>query len=209
MENLKFDEKGLIPAIIQDYKTGEVLMLAYMNRESFKKTIETNRTWFYSRSRQQLWCKGETSGNIQIVKEIKYDCDADALLVLVEQVGPACHTGNRSCFFRNAKENPEGSSTHWLFKLEEVIKQRKIDRPKDSYTAKLFERGIEHILKKVMEEAEEMVDAAKNESQQRLIEETADLLFHLLVLLQEKEIDFYEVENELMKRHRNKTLKED
>lgn len=209
MSDLKFDEKGLIPAIVQDFKTGEVLMLAYMNQESFQKTMETNRTWFYSRSRQQLWCKGETSGNIQIVKEIKYDCDADALLVLVEQVGPACHTGNRSCFFRNAKENIEGSSTHWLFKLEEVIKQRKIDQPESSYTAELFKRGLIYISEKVTEEAKEVVEAAKNESRQRIIEETADLLFHLLVLLRKKEIDFFEVENELMKRHRNKTLKED
>lgn len=209
MEELKFDEKGLIPAIIQDYKTGQVLMLAYMNQESFQKTLETNRTWFYSRSRQQLWCKGETSGHIQVVKEIKYDCDADALLVLVDQTGPACHTGNRSCFFRNVKESSEILPTHWLYRLEEIIKQRKRDKPEGSYTTKLFEKGQDYIASKVAEEAEEVIKAAKNESRQRVIEEAADLIFHLLVLLQEKEVDFFEVEQELSKRHRNKILKED
>ncbi len=209
MEELKFDEKGLIPAIIQDYKTGEVLMLAYMNRESYQKTMETNRTWFFSRSRQQLWCKGETSGNIQIVKEIKYDCDADALLVLVEQIGPACHTGNRSCFYRNAKEDPEGLPTHWLFKLEKIVEQRKHELPEGSYTAKLFERGQKYISEKVREETAELIEAAKNETRQRVVEEAADLIFHLLVLLREREIDFFEIEKELMTRHQKKVIKEE
>ncbi len=202
MDEFKFDEKGLIPAIIQDYKTGEVLMLAYMNRESLDKTLETKRTWFFSRSRQKLWCKGETSGNIQIVKEIKYDCDSDTLLVLVDQVGPACHTGNRSCFYRTVFTDPEGVPTNWLSELERLVKKRKEEKPEGSYTAKLFQKGLNYIAEKVQEEAGEVIKAAKNESRERLIEESADLLFHLLVLLREKEVDFFEVEKELYKRHK-------
>lgn len=207
MEEFKFDDKGLIPAIVQDYKTGEVLMLAYMNRQSLEKTLETNRTWFYSRSRQELWCKGETSGNIQIVKEVRYDCDADALLVFVEQSGPACHTGNRSCFYRQLTTYPKGLQTHWLFELDRLVEKRKREKPEKSYTSELFGKGLDFIGKKVSEEADEVVKAAKCESRERLIEEVADLLFHLIVLLREKEVEFFEVEKELYRRHKNKSKK--
>jgi len=224
IEKFKFDEKGLIPAIVQDYRTSEVLMLAYMNKESIEKTLETGRTWFWSRSRQQYWCKGETSGNVQYVKEIKYDCDADTLLVLVEQVGVACHTGARSCFYRtleglkSAEEVKKLPTTACpplaglptiLQELYEVIAQRKKDTclpsgtvPEGSYTAKLFKEGQDKILAKIEEESAEVIDAAKNKDNSEVVWETADLLYHLLVLLVDKNISLEEVAGELEKRRK-------
>jgi len=204
----------LIPAIIQDHKTGEVLMLAYMNDESLRLTKESGFTWFWSRSRQKLWNKGETSGNKQVVKEIRYDCDNDTYLVLVEQIGgAACHTGNRSCFYRQmvpeeidvAAVAPEFSSTTYgqtLDELQSVIEQRRGDKPDGSYTAELFHRGREHIAAKVLEESEEVVQAARLEEGTRLVEESADLVYHLMVLLADRKLNFNLVEEELRKRQR-------
>lgn len=214
MEDLKFDSNGLIPAIIQDYKTGQVLMMAYMNEEALKKTVETKKTWFYSRSRQKLWMKGEESGHVQEVKEIRYDCDADALLIKVEQTGVACHTGHYSCFYRDIEgreveekvlneENiyalgKEGPSI--LLELYEVIKNRKQEMPEGSYTAYLFSKGIDKILKKVGEETAEVIIAAKNPDKGETIYEIADLFYHLLVLMVEKGVELSEVFGELRKR---------
>ncbi len=205
IEKFKFDEKGLIPAIVQDYRTSEVLMLAYMNKESIEKTLETGRTWFWSRSRQQYWCKGETSGNVQYVKEIKYDCDADTLLVLVEQVGVACHTGARSCFYRSivgSRESGVGSLPAVFNELYRVILDRKKNMPEGSYTAKLFKEGQDKILAKIEEESAEVIDAAKNKDNSEVVWETADLLYHLLVLLVDKGISLEEIAGELEKRRK-------
>jgi phosphoribosyl-ATP pyrophosphohydrolase/phosphoribosyl-AMP cyclohydrolase len=213
MKELKFDDGGLIPAIIQDAKSGRVLMMAYMNQEALDKTVATGRTWFYSRSRQSLWMKGETSGNTQTVQEIRYDCDQDTLLVLVEQTGGACHTGHYSCFYRNLdgqEQEPalfdadqvykgrEGPAI--LLELMEVISQRQKERPEGSYTTYLFEKGIDKILKKVGEESAEVIIAAKNPDKSELIYESSDLIYHLLVLLVEKGIDVTEIFTELRSR---------
>lgn len=200
----------LIPAIIQDHKTGEVLMLAYMNDESLKKTIETGTTWFWSRSRQKYWNKGESSGNTQIVKELLYDCDEDTYLVLVEQIGGvACHTGNRSCFYRSMYEaddhtkepfsprNDDGSIFSSLF---EVIEDRKKEMPDDSYTASLLKKGVDKICDKIEEESAEVVEAAKIKAGDEVVWEASDLIYHLFILLAAKELTLNDVEKELLKR---------
>lgn len=153
-ENLKFDSSGLIPAVVQDALTKEVLTLAYMNKESLQKSLETNETWFYSRSRQELWHKGETSGNTQVIQSIAYDCDQDSLVVLVKPNGPACHTGTTSCFTEVLYEASQSVSNdkediQFLYQLEELIAQRERERPEGSYTTYLFEKGIDKILKKL------------------------------------------------------------
>ncbi len=214
IENLKFNEQGLIPAIIQDIKTKDVLMMAYMNKESLKKTLKTGNTWFYSRSRQKLWQKGETSGNIQLVKDIKYDCDNDSLLVSVEPKGPACHTGEKTCFHRELEkgvgkveeiEEVESAVEGPIIQqLVEVIKERKKKMPEGSYTTKLFKEGMSKIVAKVSEECTEVIEAAMSQGEKEIVWETADLLYHLLVMLAKKDIDFIEVEEELKKR-RSKT----
>ncbi|MED0701059.1 bifunctional phosphoribosyl-AMP cyclohydrolase/phosphoribosyl-ATP diphosphatase HisIE [Aeribacillus composti] len=198
---LKFDENGLIPAVVQDAVSKEVLTVAYMNEESLKKTLETKETWFYSRSRQKLWHKGETSGNTQTVQEIRYDCDKDALVVLVIPNGPACHTGQYSCFSKESGGQVDGSRFDIINKLEAVIAEREAERPEDSYTTYLFEKGLDKILKKVGEEASEVIIAAKNRSHDELKWEAADLLFHLLVLLREQKLPFDEVLKVLKERH--------
>ena len=200
---VKFNSEGLIPAVVQDAKTKEVLTLAYMNEESLGKTIETGETWFYSRSRQELWHKGETSGNTQSVQSIKYDCDKDALLVLVEPKGPACHTGTASCFTGVLKEAEEKQTNrYFLHELEGIIAQRETDRPEGSYTTYLFEKGVDKILKKVGEEAAEVIIAAKNRDHEELKWESADLLFHLLVLLKEQKLPLDTVLDALEERHK-------
>jgi phosphoribosyl-ATP pyrophosphohydrolase/phosphoribosyl-AMP cyclohydrolase len=199
-EHLKFDEKGLIPAVVQDVRTKDVLMVAYMNKEALQKTVKTNETWFYSRSRQKLWHKGEISGNIQKVKEIKYDCDGDTLLVLVEQKGVACHTGKYSCFFNDILKGDSMPGFGIINKLRSVIKDRKEKRPEGSYTAYLFDEGLDKILKKVGEEASEVIIASKNEDRNQLIYEIADLLYHMLVLMEQKEIKTEEILEELQRR---------
>ncbi len=208
--DLKFDKEGLLPAIIQDLTTGEVLMLAYMNEEAFNKTIETGRTWFWSRSRQELWCKGEKSGNKQFVKEIRYDCDNDALLVLVEQIGVACHTGNRTCFYRaigpklkkKFYSTIEIGKTTLLEELYQVILSRKMKKPEGSYTASLFKEGTSKILDKVSEEAQEVISATKANDKGKIISEISDLFYHLLVLLVQCNITLEDIETELAKRKR-------
>ncbi|MCM3585137.1 bifunctional phosphoribosyl-AMP cyclohydrolase/phosphoribosyl-ATP diphosphatase HisIE [Mesobacillus maritimus] len=211
IENLKFDEKGLITAVVQDALTREVLTVAYMNQESLEKSLETRETWFYSRSRQELWHKGETSGNTQRIVEIKYDCDGDALVVLVEPAGPACHTGSVSCFSESlltgeasVDEAADLSDYRILKALEQVIADRERERPEGAYTTYLFEKGVDKILKKVGEEASEVIIAAKNRDQEELKWESADLLYHLLVLLREQELPFKEVLGVLDKRHMEK-----
>jgi len=198
-KTIKFDEHGLAPAIVQDAHTREVLMLAYMNEESLARTLETGQTWFWSRSRNELWHKGATSGNTQDVVALTTDCDDDTIVVLVEPAGPACHTGARSCFDLQVAEQHPGGLLHELY---DVIKSRKEERPEGSYTAYLFEKGLDKILKKFGEEAAETIIAAKNEDQQQLVAETADLLYHLLVLLVARDVNLDHVRDELGQRRK-------
>ncbi len=198
---VKFDREGLIPAIIQEASSGKVLMLGYMNEESLKKTVETGTTWFWSRERQKLWNKGETSGNIQKVKEIKLDCDGDALLVLVEQTGVACHTGNLSCFFQNFYTK-ESAETFNLETLYDIILSRKLNPVDGSYTCKLFKEGVERILKKVGEESVEVILAGIKGDRDEVIYEVSDLFYHTLVLLASLDISLQEIYSELNRRHK-------
>lgn len=202
MEDLKrFFVKGeLIPAIVQDYKTKEVLMLAYMNEESLAKTLETGYTWFYSRSRKELWNKGATSGHTQRVVRLDYDCDEDTLLVYVEQTGAACHTGNRSCFYRTLVENEEVPEANPLVSLEQVIADRKANPEEGSYTCYLFEKGLDKVLKKVGEESAETIIAAKNGDKTELNGEVNDLIYHLMVMMNICELPLDDVLAELEKR---------
>ncbi|HEY8458944.1 MAG TPA: bifunctional phosphoribosyl-AMP cyclohydrolase/phosphoribosyl-ATP diphosphatase HisIE [Blastocatellia bacterium] len=238
IQNLKFDDQGLITAVVQDDESDEVLMVAHMNAESLAKTLQTGETWFWSRSRQELWHKGATSGATQRVVDLRLDCDGDALLVRVNPNGPSCHTGERSCFFRGAREveaaksedpakNKEksgpvlkrparmesqvslvnvaamdlGIQLQDLFKL---IQERKDQRPEGSYTSYLFNSGIDKILKKVGEESAETIIAAKNagdgESRKQLSSEISDLLYHLLVLMVERDVSLYDISAELSAR---------
>ncbi len=200
LEEVEFDKSGLVPAILQDINTGQVLMLAYMNRESINKTAETGKATFYSRSRQELWLKGETSGNYQEVKEISLDCDGDTILVKVEPSGPACHTGNQSCFYREFYREANVSGWEIIYKLEEIIKSRKINLPENSYTTSLFKAGNKRIGQKVGEEAVETVIAALADPE-RLAEETADLIYHLIVLLVDSGLSMKEIQKELIARY--------
>ncbi len=215
IKNIKFDEKGLVPAIIQQAETGTVLMLAYMNKESLTKTVETGVTWFYSRSRHSLWQKGETSGHVQKVQDIYYDCDADTLLIEVEQTGAACHEGTLSCFSRKLGETEiEGelvadtskiygqSLSGVLHELYHIINDRKLNPKEGSYTTYLFEKGQDKILKKVGEEAAETIIASKNNDKNELISEMSDLWYHCLVLLANHEVTPSELMAELQKRRK-------
>ncbi|MBM4760819.1 bifunctional phosphoribosyl-AMP cyclohydrolase/phosphoribosyl-ATP diphosphatase HisIE [Bacillus sp. B15-48] len=209
IDELKFDDKGLITTVVQDAQTLEVLTVAYMNRESLEKSLETKETWFYSRSRQELWHKGETSGNTQKIVNIKYDCDADALVVLVEPAGPACHTGTVSCFTESLLGEDTGEKASYgdvkiLLELEKIIADREVERPEGAYTTYLFEKGVDKILKKVGEEASEVIIAAKNRDQEELKWEAADLLYHLLVLLREQNLPLKDVLGVLKQRHEEK-----
>ncbi|WP_108671592.1 bifunctional phosphoribosyl-AMP cyclohydrolase/phosphoribosyl-ATP diphosphatase HisIE [Peribacillus acanthi] len=202
IEGIKFDEKGLIPAIVQDATTKEVLTLAYMNEESLRKSIETGETWFYSRSRQELWHKGETSGNIQQIVSMELDCDKDAIVVGVIPKGPACHNGTVSCFNETIVNHvSEQVDVTFLNRLEWLISEREKERPEGSYTTYLFEKGVDKILKKVGEEAAEVIIAAKNRDKEELKWETADLLYHVIVLLREQGLPLQEVIEVLKKRH--------
>lgn len=211
IDKIRFDEKGLVPAIVQDSETGAVLMLAYMNRESLTKTIETGATWFYSRSRQELWNKGATSGHLQQVREMFYDCDGDTLLIKVDQTGAACHEGTFSCFSRRFGESEQTmtdrpkTTDRVLSGLYGVIEDRR-RRPKEgSYTNQLFDKGQDKILKKVGEEASETIIASKNSSQGEVIYEMADLWYHCLVLLAWHGIDIEDLLQELDQRRSGKT----
>lgn len=206
LDSLKWNEQGLIPAIVQDAVSKEVLTLAYMNRESLERSLETRETWFWSRSRGELWHKGETSGHTQQIREIRYDCDADALLVLVEPKGPACHTGRYTCFHERldeAQEVPEAKHDRYaiLNTLESVIASREAERPEGAYTTYLFDKGVDKILKKVGEEAGEVIIAAKNRDHDELSWEASDLIFHLLVLLREQKLSIDQVLAVLEERH--------
>ena len=200
IEKLKFDEKGLIPAIVVDAKTRQVLTLAYMNEESLRISMEKGLTCFYSRSRQQLWLKGETSGNYQHIVSITADCDKDALVVSVEKDGPACHTGAESCFFEPVWESDEihEFSLQGLMKL---IEGRKTEKKEGSYTTYLFEKGIDKILKKVGEESTEVIIAAKADDKRETVYEIADLTYHVMVLMIEMGISLEDIFDELASRH--------
>ena len=205
IDDLQWDNNGLIPAVVQDASTGEVLTLAYMSRESLNRTRDLGETVFYSRSRNALWHKGETSGHYQKVIGLLADCDRDAVVVQVTPVGPACHTGARSCFFEEvegfapAKRRGIGLV---LEELERLIRDRKINRPQDSYTTRLFESGLKRIVQKIGEEATETVVAAMSGDRHETIKESADLLYHLLVGLQEMGISLEEIAEELQQRRR-------
>lgn len=209
IEKIKFDERGLVSAIVQDANTRRVLTLAYMNAESLKRTIETNETWFWSRSRLRLWHKGETSGHTQRVTDILVDCDHDALTVLVKPNGPACHTGEQSCFhnvLQEAGDSPEKIAHEEpdlgdvLNDLYALVESRKRDRPEGSYTTYLFDQGLDKILKKVGEESSETIIAAKNENPEVLAREASDLLYHLIVLMVERGLTLEQIRHELISR---------
>ncbi|MDO4563265.1 MAG: bifunctional phosphoribosyl-AMP cyclohydrolase/phosphoribosyl-ATP diphosphatase HisIE [Clostridia bacterium] len=203
LDEIKFDENGLIPAIVQDADSGEVLMLAYMNEQSLKKTLETSTTWFYSRSRKKLWNKGETSGHFQQVQDIRIDCDQDTLLLFVHQQGAACHTGSRSCFYRglDGVQAPLPQKGKFILdELFEVVEDRKQNPKEDSYTNYLLDCGIDKILKKVGEECAETIIAAKNASKEEIALETSDLLYHLIVMLSERGLRAEDIYSELKKR---------
>jgi len=221
VEHIRWSD-GLVPAIVQDVDTREVLMMAYMNRESLKLSLESGETWFWSRSRQELWHKGATSGNVQTITSLKYDCDGDTLLVEVKPNGPACHTGAVTCFHNeiiglpeksadkgsdNASEaSASGSSDsesrfEVLAELESVIAERERERPEGAYTTYLFDKGVDKILKKIGEEASETIIAAKNKDNDELRLEVSDLMYHLLVLLQERKLPLDDIMSELSRRH--------
>jgi phosphoribosyl-ATP pyrophosphohydrolase/phosphoribosyl-AMP cyclohydrolase len=188
-EQLNFDERGLVPCVAQDHASGEVLTLAYASEESLRLTVETGELHFYSRSREEIWRKGETSGNVLRLRQLRMDCDGDAVVALVEPTGPACHTGNRSCFYRDLRsgEAPAPAVHETLATLERTLRSRAAERPEGSYTVKLFD-DPKLIGEKVEEEAEEVVRAAREESDERVAEEAADLLYHLSVLLASRKV---------------------
>ena len=204
---LKFNDKGLIPVVTQDVKTKEVLMLAYMNEEAFDKTIETGKVHYFSRSRNNLWLKGETSGHFQFVKSIKLDCDGDTLLIEAEQVEAACHTGNKTCFFRAVNDgnwedviedaDNEKLSAEILQEVYDVIVDRTVNPKEGSYTNYLFTKGLDKILKKVGEETAEVIIAAKNKSKEEIRYEVSDLMYHLMVLLVERGLTLQDIYGEL------------
>lgn len=217
IDQIEFDERGLIPVVVQDVNSRQVLTLAYMNAQSLKRTIETKETWFWSRSRSSLWHKGETSGNTQRVTEILVDCDHDALTLLVTANGPACHTGEQSCF-HNALQEADGLHDDQaaargsdlgaiLNELYALIGLRKHQRPAGSYTSYLFDQGLDKILKKVGEESSEIIIAAKNQDSEALVAEASDLLYHLIVLMVERGLTLDEIRDELVRRRNKETAR--
>ena len=206
LKELKFDEKGLIPAVVQDAATKEVLMVAYMNAETLKMTLETGKATFFSRSRNEVWVKGETSGNYMNVSEIRVDCDGDCLVVLASPDGPACHTGNRSCFFRRidgdklTEDKSRAGLSDILRKEFATILDRKTNPEEGSYTNYLFDKGEDKILKKVGEEAAEVVIAGKNRDKSEIKYETADLLYHLAVMLAYNGMSWEDIFEEMERR---------
>lgn len=201
LEQIKFDDKGLVVTVAQDYITNKVLMVAYMNKEALEITLKEKRVCYFSRSRQSLWIKGETSGHFQYLKSMYYDCDYDAILMSVEQIGNACHTGEYSCFFNKVYET---SKVHReiLNKVYNQIVDRKENPVEGSYTNYLFEKGLDKILKKVGEETSEVIIAAKNKNKEELIYELSDLIYHSLVLMVNEEMTIDDIKNELSKRHK-------
>lgn len=220
VEDLKYDERGLMPVVVQDAVTREVLTVAYMNAESLRRTLADGETWFWSRSRAQLWHKGETSGHIQRVRGLAVDCDNDSLVVFVEPTGPACHSGARSCFHNEVESDSSfagdnlrerlGQSISLGATLEELhalIESRRRERLEGSYTTYLFEQGLDKILKKIGEEASETIIAAKNVDAPAFVAEVSDLLYHLLVLLVERGVKLEEVKAELSRRDGKRSAK--
>lgn len=197
IDALKFDEKGLIPTVVQDVDTKEVLMLAYMNKDSMKKTLIEKKATYFSRSRQELWTKGEVSGNTQKVVGFYYDCDKDTVLLLVKQKGAACHTGNYSCFFNEIFKDEEVLKSELIHKLYELIKDRKNNPKEGSYTNYLFDKGLDKILKKVGEESAEVIIGAKNENKDEIIYEISDLVYHILVLMVSCNVTVEDIKDEL------------
>jgi phosphoribosyl-ATP pyrophosphohydrolase/phosphoribosyl-AMP cyclohydrolase len=224
-EEVKFNQRGLLPSILQDDSTGEVLMLGYMNQEALERTKESGKAWFWSRSRQKLWLKGESSGNYQLVKDIYLDCDRDTLLLKVRPDGPTCHTGEKSCFFNSlsgefqseddndlkdqisTQKSEQGVKQEanidisFLTELYNIILSRKINPSPKSYTRSLIDKGIDRISRKIGEEASEVIIAGMNNDQEEIIYESADLIYHLFVLLVAKGIELEEINNELKERH--------
>ncbi|NLL69998.1 MAG: bifunctional phosphoribosyl-AMP cyclohydrolase/phosphoribosyl-ATP diphosphatase HisIE [Epulopiscium sp.] len=211
---IKFDTNGLVPVVVQDVSTKEILMLAYMNKEALQKTLESKKAHYYSRSRKQLWLKGETSGHYQHIKKISLDCDQDALLLEVEQTGGACHTGHKSCFYQSignegdlvenqvAVFDPiETYGAQILQAVYKVIIDRKANPKEGSYTNYLFEKGLDKILKKVGEESSEVIIGAKNQNAEEIIYEISDLLYHLMVLMVHQKIRWNDIFSELQKRY--------
>lgn len=201
-EDVRFDERGLVPAIVQDARTREVLTLAYMNEESLRRTLAERETWFWSRSRKELWHKGATSGHTQRVVDTRLDCDGDAVVLLVEPRGPACHTGARSCFGEGEESADDFGSV--LTRLYALVEERRRERPANSYTTYLFDKGLNKILKKVGEESAETIIAAKDEDAGALTSETADLLYHLVVLMVERGVTLEALASELARRGQEK-----
>ena len=201
LEEIRFDERGLVPAVVQDADTKKVLMLAYMNKESIKKTLKEREACYYSRSRKELWRKGETSGNIQKVEGFYYDCDKDSILIIVEQTGVACHTGEISCFF-NEVLKAENEEADVLKDLYNLLGERKENPIEGSYTNYLFERGLDKILKKVGEETSEVIIGAKNKSKRELVYEISDLVYHVLVLMVNENVSIEDIKKELRGRRK-------
>lgn len=201
IEEIRFDNSGLVPAVVQDIKTKDVLMLAYMSKESIEKTFEEKVVHYYSRSREKLWKKGETSGNIQRLKGFYYDCDKDSVLVGVEQVGAACHTGNYSCFFNKVLKE-ESQEINIIERLYSLLKNRKENPKEGSYTNYLFKEGLDKILKKIGEESSEVIIGAKNKNKEELVYEISDLIYHILVLMVNEDIFIEDIKNELIIRRK-------
>lgn len=208
IDELKFDANGLIPAVVQNKDTKEVLMVAYMNADTIKQTLETGRATFWSRSRKEVWVKGATSGNFMYAQELRVDCDGDCLVVLANPAGAACHTGNRSCFYRKVSngELTDVEETEDLSAVvaeeEAVVRDRKRNPEEGSYTNYLFDKGEDKILKKVGEEAAEVVIAGKNRSREEIAYETADLMYHLTVMLVDNDMSWEDIYKEMKKRRR-------
>ncbi|SES98552.1 phosphoribosyl-ATP pyrophosphatase /phosphoribosyl-AMP cyclohydrolase [Oceanobacillus limi] len=198
-----FSENQLIPAIVQEETTGEVLMLAYMNEEAYLRTIETKETWFYSRKRNELWNKGATSGNKQVVKRISYDCDGDTILIHVNALGPACHTGEKTCFYHTAWED-QPSKNNIIEDVVTSISNRRVHPVEGSYTTYLFQEGVDKILKKIGEETSEVIIGAKNQDKAEVTWEIADLTYHTLVLMELLGVTTTDIKEELHKRHSSK-----
>jgi phosphoribosyl-AMP cyclohydrolase / phosphoribosyl-ATP pyrophosphohydrolase len=202
-DEIRFDERGLVPVVAQDAGSGEVLMLAWANRQALQLTRETGQAHYWSRSRGEIWKKGETSGHHQEVLDVRLDCDGDAVLYRVQQTGPACHTGERSCFFRSVRGSalmPARDARPIMGRVQEVLARRWAERPADSYTTYLYDQGPDKILKKIGEEAAETIIAAKNGSEREMAGETADLLFHLMALWESMGMSFQHVYDELERR---------
>ena len=204
LSTIKYNDAGLVPAIVQDYSTRQVLMMAWMNEDALKQSIATKKATFYSRSRQQLWVKGETSGNFQTIISIDYDCDGDTLLLQVIPAGPACHTGNTSCFYRNMMTDETNAlgNIDILPKLFALIADRKSNPVEGSYTNYLFREGVDKIGKKIGEESAETIIAAKNNDPDELIYESSDLIYHLFVMLNNQGVELTSIFKELTKRHK-------